>query len=159
MAPYMLHCTINVKRICCSAQFGKCQASSVPPHTNRAPAWSPSASSLRAVPHQRSQGIGRTPLRGRINKERNKVGSSRKAGSRGTRDRQARNKREAEEDSRYRQAGSMRRALDRYSRDTNVVASQPPRRWTLTERQGRLLLSTELPWRSLAPCTLHLQPR
>ena len=72
----------------------------------------PSASSLRAVPHQRSQGIGRTPLRGRINKERNKVGSSRKAGSRGTRDRQARNKREAEEDSRYRQAGSMRRALD-----------------------------------------------
>src|SRR6185369_10122425 len=76
---YMLHCTINVKCICCGAQFGKCQAFCAPAHKEGS-RLEPSASSLRAVPHQRSQGIGRTPLRGRINKERNKVGSSSKAG-------------------------------------------------------------------------------
>ena len=82
------------------------------------------------------------------NRERNKAGNSHKVGSRGTPDRQVRNKREAVEDSRYRQAGSMRRALDTHSLGTTVVASQLLLRLTSNERQPQAFQAMELRWRN-----------
>ena len=83
-----------------------------------------------------------------ISTERNRAGNSHKVGSRGTPDRQVRTKREAVEDSRYRQAGSMRRALDTHSLGTTVVASQLLLRLTSNERQRRAFQAMELRWRN-----------
>jgi hypothetical protein len=76
----------------------------------------------------------------KLNRERNKADNSGKAHSTGTLDKQARSRR-VEEDSRCRRADSTHRALDTHSPGTNVVASQPPRWWTLAERRRRLLLT------------------